>query len=48
MPQCSSVVRVKSRPILTDSGNGLSAQVAEGWVVAGPFIVGTDACAGFE
>jgi hypothetical protein len=41
MPQCSSVVRVKSRPIPTDSGEGLSGQLAEGCVIAEPFIIGT-------
>jgi hypothetical protein len=40
MPQCSSVVRVKSRPIPTDSGEDLSGQLAEGCVIVEPFTVG--------
>src|ERR1700730_18950390 len=39
MPQCPRVARAKSRPILTDSERGLSAQVADGWAAAGPSIV---------
>src|ERR1017187_6256504 len=48
MPQRSRGVGVKSRPIRTDSGKGLSGQIAEGCVIAEPLTVGTAARAGLD
>ena len=39
---------MKSRPIRTDSGKGLSGQIAEGCVIAEPLTVGTAARAGLD